>query len=76
MNEYAVTKGIVALPKSVTPARISSNGKPVTLTQKEVEKLDALAGSGPDGGGKQHRFVRPNWGARLGFEDWDWAIKL
>lgn len=69
---WLVTKGIVALPKSVTPARILSNSKPVTLTQEQVERLDALAGPG----GKQHRFVRPNWGARLGFEDWDWAIKL
>jgi len=66
---WLVTKGIVALPKSVTPARIATNAKPASLTAEQVAKLDALAGEG----GKQQRLIKPTWGVKVGFEDWDVA---
>ncbi|KAI0942030.1 hypothetical protein AcV7_002570 [Taiwanofungus camphoratus] len=54
---YLVTKGIVTLPKSVTPARIATNYKGTLaaaskLTKEDVEKLDSVAASG-----KQKRLV-------------------
>lgn len=54
-----VAKGIVVLPKSVTPARITANLSGAvrafeTLTKVDVERLDALAAAG-----KQKRFVHP-----------------
>jgi glycerol 2-dehydrogenase (NADP+) len=53
---FAVAKGHVVLPKSVTPARIEANLQVVHLDASDVEKLDALAASG-----KQQRFVKPAW---------------
>ena len=53
----AVAKGIVALPKSVTPARILSNLKDTVaaaekLTPEDLKVLDGLAAAG-----KQKRSV-------------------
>ncbi|KAI0948029.1 hypothetical protein AcW1_009643 [Taiwanofungus camphoratus] len=67
---YLVTKGIVTLPKSVTPARIATNYKGTLaaaskLTKEDVEKLDSVAASG-----KQKRIIMPPWGVDLGFENW------
>lgn len=63
-----MAKGIVILPKSVTPSRIADNlAKPlvVKLEPEELEKLDTLAENG-----KQNRFIKPPWPVVLGFEDW------
>ncbi|KAF9530293.1 NADP-dependent oxidoreductase domain-containing protein [Crepidotus variabilis] len=67
---YLITKGIVALPKSVTPARIAANFNGATfaaekLQPEDVESLDALAAAG-----KQKRFITPPWPVDLGFEHW------
>jgi len=65
---YLLAKGIIILPKSVTPARISGNlSKPlaITLSTEELESLDTLAQNG-----KQTRFIKPPWPVVLGFEDW------
>ncbi|KIM26720.1 hypothetical protein M408DRAFT_179917 [Serendipita vermifera MAFF 305830] len=65
---YLLAKGIIVLPKSVTPARIAGNlSKPlsITLDAEELEKLDTLAENG-----KQQRFIKPPWPVVLGFEDW------
>ncbi|KAG8816107.1 hypothetical protein FRB91_000670 [Serendipita sp. 411] len=65
---YLLAKGVIILPKSVTPSRIADNyAKPlsVTLTPEELERLDTLAENG-----KQSRFIRPPWPVVLGFEDW------
>ncbi|KAJ6586444.1 NADP-dependent oxidoreductase domain-containing protein [Mycena vulgaris] len=67
---YLIAKGIVTLPKSVTPSRIASNvtgplaalGK---LQPADIEALDALAAAG-----KQKRFIMPPWPVELGFENW------
>jgi glycerol 2-dehydrogenase (NADP+) len=53
---WGIAKGIVVLPKSVTPERIASNAKYAKLDQEDVEKLDALAANG-----KQSRLIKPPW---------------
>ncbi|KDQ52165.1 hypothetical protein JAAARDRAFT_40515 [Jaapia argillacea MUCL 33604] len=67
---YLLAKGMVVLPKSVTPARIASNFKGAIaalekLDQADVERLDGVAP-----GGKQKRFITPPWGVDLGFDNW------
>ncbi|KAF8636968.1 hypothetical protein AX17_003130 [Amanita inopinata Kibby_2008] len=69
---YLLSKDIVILPKSVTPARITSNVKgaaSVKLEKAEIEQLDGLAASG-----KQKRFVTPPWPVDLGFDNWPKAL--
>jgi len=66
---YLAAKDIVVLPKPVTPSRIKTNKIPAELTPDEVAQLDKLAGEG----GKQQRFIKPPWGRKVGFEDWDMA---
>lgn len=56
LSYFAVAKGIVVLPKSVTPSRISANLPGAirgleTLTKADIERLDGLAATG-----KQKRF--------------------
>lgn len=53
---------MVVLPKSVTPARISSNlhgalSALKKLTKEDIEELDQVAP-----GGKQKRLIMPPWG--------------
>ncbi|KAH7097023.1 Aldo/keto reductase [Auriculariales sp. MPI-PUGE-AT-0066] len=63
--QYLLSKNIVVLPKSVTPARISSNltgPLKVKLDDADIKALDGLAP-----GGKQQRFVMPPWPVDLGF---------
>lgn len=69
----SVAKGIVVLPKSVTPKRITSNFKNALEVRarleaepEEIKKLDAIAP-----GGKQYRFIKPAWGVPMGFPDWN-----
>lgn len=59
---FIVARGIVVLPKSVTPTRIEANFTGALtaydkLTSHDVAKLDGVAA-----GGKQKRFVTPPWG--------------
>ena len=53
---WAVNRGTVVLPKSVTPSRIESNRKVVSLDKDEMAVLDQMAS-----GGQQHRFNTPAW---------------
>ncbi|KAF7348783.1 Aldo/keto reductase [Mycena venus] len=67
---YLIAKGIVALPKSVTPSRITANiAGPLAALAKlqpaDIETLDGLAAAG-----KQKRFIMPPWPVELGFENW------
>lgn len=55
---YQVNRGVVVLPKSVTPARIESNLKTIKLDEEDMNRLDKLAESG-----KQTRFTTPPWGS-------------
>lgn len=60
---YQVSRGVVVLPKSVTPSRIESNLKIVELDSEDMKKLNKLVET------KRTRFVKPSWGISLGFED-------
>ncbi|KAF4944780.1 hypothetical protein FSARC_14578 [Fusarium sarcochroum] len=62
---YHVSKGVVALPKSVSEKRISSNKEVVALSDDDLKLLDGLAA-----GGKAKRINTPAWGFDLGFADW------
>ncbi|KAI8226038.1 D-galacturonate reductase [Colletotrichum sp. SAR 10_86] len=62
---YHVNQGVVALPKSVSEARITSNRQVVELSKQELELLNGLAAKG-----KAKRINTPLWGFDLGFADW------
>lgn len=62
---WAVARGTVVLPKSVTPSRISSNKEILNLDQEDIAGLDALAAQG-----KQQRINSPPWGTDHGFPNW------
>jgi len=62
---YQVARGVIVLPKSVTPARIEKNIKVVKLDEEDMKTLNGL--------NKGQRFVKPDWGkdVHLEFPDWD-----
>ncbi|EKC97888.1 aldo-keto reductase [Trichosporon asahii var. asahii CBS 8904] len=62
---YQVNRGVVVLPKSVTPSRIDANAKVIKLDADDMKQLDGLAADG-----KQRRFVSPPWGTDFGYDDW------
>lgn len=62
---YQINRGVVVLPKSVTPKRIEDNQKVIKLDAEDLALIDGLAASG-----KQHRFVSPPWGTDFGYSDW------
>ncbi|KIO24441.1 hypothetical protein M407DRAFT_26148 [Tulasnella calospora MUT 4182] len=63
---WGVGNGIVVLPKSVNPDRISSNFRFAKLDSSDMEKINGLAAAG-----KQKRLIKPPWSmVKLGFEDW------
>jgi glycerol 2-dehydrogenase (NADP+) len=62
---WSVCRGVIVLPKSVTPKRITDNMKVVELSKDEMVTLDGLAA-----GGKQQRINTPPWGTDFGFVDW------
>lgn len=53
---WAVNRGTVVLPKSVTPSRIESNRNVISLDKDDMAILDQMAS-----GGRQHRFNTPAW---------------
>lgn len=63
---WGTQRGVVVLPKSVTPTRIDSNLKTVRLSDQEMLALNGLSFQD----GKHKRFVKPNWGFDLKFDDW------
>ncbi|KAI5842801.1 NADP-dependent oxidoreductase domain-containing protein [Tricharina praecox] len=65
---WLVARGIVAIPKSVTPSRIEENAKIVALDEEDVE---AIWGIHNAQGVK--RFVSPPWPVSLLFDDAPWA---
>ncbi|EJD45325.1 Aldo/keto reductase [Auricularia subglabra TFB-10046 SS5] len=65
---WLISKKIVVLPKSVTPARITQNLEEplkVKLDDADIKALDAVAP-----GGKVYRFICPPWPVELGFDNW------
>jgi glycerol 2-dehydrogenase (NADP+) len=67
---YLLAKGTVILPKSVTPARITSNLKGATTAAQKLDEGDMEQLDGVAAGGKQKRMIMPPWGVDLGFENW------
>lgn len=67
---YHVNKGTVALPKSVTEKRISSNKQTIVLSADDLAVLDSLAAKS-----NAKRINTPLWGWDLGFTDWYGPIK-
>ena len=53
---WAAQRGVVALPKSVTPSRIETNGKLIVLSDDEMLQLNELHKQE----GKAIRLVKPN----------------
>jgi len=67
---YLVARGIVALPKSVTPSRISSNFKGALAASEKLDAADIKTLDGLAANGKQKRFIMPPWPVDLGFDNW------
>lgn len=65
---YHVARGVVALPKSVTPSRIEQNLKVVTLSSEQLSALEEI--SKTDG----ERLVYPEFGVNFGFPDKDFGL--
>lgn len=63
-----VPRKSTVLAKSVTPARIESNLKLVTLDDEDVKQLDGY-GVELEKTGKVQRFVYPPFGIPFGFPD-------
>ncbi|KAK4053225.1 hypothetical protein OIO90_003999 [Microbotryomycetes sp. JL221] len=61
---YQVARKVVVLPKSVTDKRVIDNLKIVALDDEDMQALNDLH--------KQttKRFVKPNWGVDLKFDNW------
>ncbi|CAD6580212.1 MAG: hypothetical protein TREMPRED_002690 [Tremellales sp. Tagirdzhanova-0007] len=62
---WSVNRGVIVLPKSVTPSRIEANLKVIKLNQEDMAQLDNMAE-----GGKQQRVNTPPWMTDFGFPDW------
>lgn len=60
---WAVWRGTVVLPKSVTPSRIESNFKIVTLSDEDGAAIDRISDS------TTKRFISPNWDPVVVFDD-------
>lgn len=65
---FIVPRGSTVLAKSVTPARIESNLKLVTLDDEDVKALNSY-GEELEKTGKVQRFVYPPFGIPFGFPD-------
>lgn len=64
MISWAIWRDTVVLPKSVTPSRIESNFKVVSLTDEDGKTIDAISNSL---GSK--RLISPNWDPIVVFND-------
>lgn len=65
---YHVARGVVALPKSVTPSRIEENFKIIKLSSEQLRALDRLHESGTQ------RLVYPEFGINFGFPDKNYGV--
>lgn len=62
---WQVSRGVIVLPKSVTPSRLDQNIQIVKLDKDDMEKLNSLSSVRGI-----RRFVAPDWGVDLGFDHW------
>lgn len=63
---YQVCRGVVVLPKSVTPTRIEKNYNLVKLDDEDMKVLNGLQKT------KGKRFIKPDWGPKVDLEIKDW----
>lgn len=64
---YHIARGVVALPKSVTPTRIEQNLEIVMLSSQQMGLLDGITKDG------SQRMVYPDFGVNFGFPDKDFG---
>lgn len=64
---YHVARGVVALPKSVTPSRIEENLKIVKLSPQQLSALEEISKT------ESQRIVYPEFGVNFGFPDKDYG---
>lgn len=62
---YQVSRNVIVLPKSVTPARIEKNFKLVKLDEDDMKTLQSL--------NQDKRLIKPDWGTQIKMEFPDWA---
>ncbi|KII87648.1 hypothetical protein PLICRDRAFT_30262 [Plicaturopsis crispa FD-325 SS-3] len=67
---WLLRKGIVVLPKSVTPSRIVSNMTGAVNAMNKLDEEDLAKTDGVAAAGKQKRLFTPPWVIDLGFENW------
>lgn len=60
---YHIARGVVALPKSVTPSRIDENFKIVKLSPSQLSALESISKT------ETQRIVYPEFGVNFGFPD-------
>jgi len=60
---YPIARGVVVIPKSVTPSRIEDNKKIVTLSEADLASLAEISKDGVT------RYVYPEFGVDFGFPD-------
>lgn len=64
---YQVARGIVVLPKSVTPSRIEENLKVVELSSEQLSALQDISKT------ETQRILYPEFGVNMGFPDKDFG---
>lgn len=64
---YQVARGIVVLPKSVTPSRIEENLKIVELSSEQLSALQDISKT------ETQRILYPEFGVNMGFPDKDFG---
>ncbi|EIM21377.1 2-methylbutyraldehyde reductase [Wallemia mellicola CBS 633.66] len=57
---YQNNRGVIVLPKSVTPARIAANAQLIDLTPEEINTIETM-----EDRGKKLRVVSPDWGVPI-----------
>lgn len=60
---YHIARGVVVIPKSVTPSRIEDNKKIVTLSESDLLSLAEISKNGVT------RYIYPEFGVDFGFPD-------
>ena len=57
---YQNNRGVIVLPKSVTPARIAANAQLIDLTPEEINTIETM-----EDRGKRLRIVFPDWASTI-----------
>jgi glycerol 2-dehydrogenase (NADP+) len=71
LTHSAVSRSIVAIPKSVNPSRITENAKLVDLDEEDIKEIGELHKTQ---GIK--RFIVPPWPVNLEFKEAPWGTEF